>query len=218
MLNKIRRFFFFIFRKMIPLHWIEESMRAEKVKLNKSQCKMGEGSIMLADARIINFQNDTAKIKVGNHSLIRGELLVNSYGGEIEIGDYSSIGENSRVWSASKVTIGNAVHVSHGVNIIDCNTHSLDPLERDAEYKEILKSGKINKKGSIGTEPIIIEDFVWISFNATILKGVRIGKGAVIAANSVVLKDVEPFTLVGGVPAVKIKAIDHPGIKDTANT
>jgi len=49
--------------------------------------------------------------------------------------------------------------------------------------------------------PIVVEDFAWISFRATILPGVRIGRGAVVAANSLVTKDVPDFAIVGGVPA-----------------
>jgi acetyltransferase-like isoleucine patch superfamily enzyme len=52
--------------------------------------------------------------------------------------------------------------------------------------------------------PIVIGDRAWISFRATILPGVTIGEGAVVAANSVVTKDVPPFTVVGGIPAKKI--------------
>ncbi len=49
--------------------------------------------------------------------------------------------------------------------------------------------------------PIVVEDFAWVSFRATVLPGVRIGRGAVVAANSVVTADVEEFTVVGGIPA-----------------
>ncbi len=49
--------------------------------------------------------------------------------------------------------------------------------------------------------PIVVEDFAWISFRATVLPGVRIGRGAIVAANSVVTADVEDFTIVGGIPA-----------------
>jgi acetyltransferase-like isoleucine patch superfamily enzyme len=52
--------------------------------------------------------------------------------------------------------------------------------------------------------PIVVEDYAWISFRATLLPGVRIGRGAVVAANSVVTKDVEEYTIVGGIPAKPI--------------
>ena len=52
--------------------------------------------------------------------------------------------------------------------------------------------------------PIKIGDYVWIGVNATILQGITIGEGAVVAAGAVVTKDVEPYTIVGGVPAKKI--------------
>ena len=54
-------------------------------------------------------------------------------------------------------------------------------------------------------KPTIVEDDVWIGFRSTILVGVRIGRGAIVAAGSVVTKDVEPYTIVGGVPAMKIR-------------
>ncbi len=52
---------------------------------------------------------------------------------------------------------------------------------------------------------VIIEDDVWVGFGAIILSGVKIGKGAIIAAGSVVIKDVEPYSIVGGNPAQFIK-------------
>ncbi len=54
-------------------------------------------------------------------------------------------------------------------------------------------------------KPITIKDFVWIGIGATILQGVTIGEGAVICAGAVVINDVEAFSVVGGIPAKKIK-------------
>lgn len=56
---------------------------------------------------------------------------------------------------------------------------------------------------------IVVEDNVWIAANAVILPGVTIGKGSVIAAGAVVNRDVEPYTVVGGVPARKIKDVEN---------
>jgi galactoside O-acetyltransferase len=55
--------------------------------------------------------------------------------------------------------------------------------------------------------PVLISDKVWVGFGASILKGVRIGEGAVIAANSVVTRDVRPYTVVAGNPAKTIREI-----------
>ncbi|GIW70458.1 MAG: hypothetical protein KatS3mg101_1205 [Patescibacteria group bacterium] len=52
----------------------------------------------------------------------------------------------------------------------------------------------------VQTSPIVIEDYAWPSFNVSVLKGVKIGKGAIVAAGSVVTKDVPAWTLVGGEP------------------
>ena len=70
---------------------------------------------------------------------------------------------------------------------------------RDSDNYEIIRPGY--KK----TAPIVIHDNVWIGTRATILKGVTIGEGAIVAAGAVVTKNVPPHTLVGGVPAKIIK-------------
>ena len=58
-------------------------------------------------------------------------------------------------------------------------------------------------------DPVIIEDDVLIGANAVVLEGIRVGKGAVIAAGSVVVKDVEPYSVVAGVPAKLLKKVDE---------
>lgn len=205
--NTVRKILFFLFRKAIPVGWIEAAIREDRRALQSAYCRMGEGSVLHPDARIINFQQQPEQIRVGSHCVIRGELLINEYGGQITIGDHSSVGEASRIWSSESIQIGNRVHISHNVNIMDGNTHSLDPEERHREYLEILSKGNISRKGNIGTAPVIIEDDVWLSFNVTVLRGVRIGKGSVVAAGSLVIGDVEPNSLVGGVPAKTIRKV-----------
>ena len=88
--------------------------------------------------------------------------------------------------------IGDRCIITPGVKIID-HDHLTDPKER--QKKEYPGKG------------ITIGDDVWVGYNAIILKGVSIGDGAIIAAGSIVTKDVKKNTIVGGVPAKKIKAI-----------
>ncbi|MCB0478344.1 MAG: acyltransferase [Crocinitomicaceae bacterium] len=122
------------------------------------------------------------------------------------------VGEGSRIWSGEKVEIGDNILISHNVNIIDTNSHETDHILRAKSYVELLKGGYPKEKGVIETKPIVIEDYAWINFNAVILKGVTIGKGAIVAAGAVVTKDVPPFTLVAGNPAIEIKKIP-PGVE-----
>lgn len=93
------------------------------------------------------------------------------------------INNNSRIVVFDKIDIGDGVAISEGVTLRDSDNH-----------------GFVGSSKPV-TAPITICDNVWIGMNATILKGVTIGEGAVVGANSLVNKDVPPHTLVGGVPA-----------------
>jgi maltose O-acetyltransferase len=91
------------------------------------------------------------------------------------------------------ISIGNRVMIAHDVNIHDGTGHSLDAVERGEHFRHILMKGHPRSAGElpgVRSAPIIIEDDVWISFGVTVLKGVRIGAGSVIAARAIVTKDV----------------------------
>lgn len=195
MFNKLKRF---IARKIIQ--FINE--------YNERNCYLVSTAFKgtyLEEAKVVNFQNDISKIFVEENTRIRGELLVFGYGGKITIGKNTYIGNYSKIWSGEEIFIGNNVLLSHNVNVVDTNSHEIDHIERAQGYVNLLSKGHPKEKGSILTKPIRIEDYCWISFNATILKGVTIGKGSIVAANSVVTKDVPEFTMVAGNPAKIIK-------------
>jgi acetyltransferase-like isoleucine patch superfamily enzyme len=154
---------------------------------------------------IVSNARDKSKIVVGKGTHIRGMLNVFRYGGQITIGEHCYIGDHSRIWSGDSVTIGNYVQIAHNVNVIDTNAHELNALERAERYMDLVNHGHWTDKGNVLTAPIIIHDYAWISLNATILKGVTIGEGAIVAANAMVTKDVAPYTMVGGNPARVIK-------------
>ena len=156
---------------------------------------------------ITNMQNDPSKIVIGTHTNVRGTLQIFKYGGKIMIGNDCYVGDGSRIWSGEEIHIGNDVLISHNVNIVDTQAHELDSAERANRHRALIKDGPWEQKGSIETRRIIIKDKVWISFNVIILKGVTIGEGAVVAAGSVVTKDVEPYTMVAGNPAKFIKQV-----------
>ncbi len=156
----------------------------------------------LSSATIVNNKRPEA-IEIGEATVVGAELLVYPDGGRIRIGAHCFIGCGTRIWSGSDIDIGNRVLISHDVNIHDANAHSLSARERHQHFIEIL----VKNNGALGMvpkRPIVIEDDAWIGFNAIVLKGVRIGRGAVVAAGAVVTRDVPPFTVVAGAPAAPI--------------
>ncbi len=178
-----------------------------EIKNNLENVTIHESSKFYGETIIHNGANEKAKILIGSDTHIRGELLVQKYGGQIQIGKNCYVGTGTKIWSGDSVTVGDNVLISHNCNIIDTNSHEMDYVERSSRYAELVKSGPWSTKGSIITKPIVIGDNVWISFNVTILKGVTIGEGAIIAANSVVTKDIPAFTLAIGNPAKIAKYI-----------
>src|SRR5688500_13061354 len=103
MINKIRKLLFIFFSKLIPINWLIEAINKEQIQLNESNCFKDTTAVLHRDSRVINLQSNSKNIRIGKLSVIRGELFINKYGGEIEIGESSSVGENSRIWSGDKI-------------------------------------------------------------------------------------------------------------------
>lgn len=108
----------------------------------------------------------------------------------ISIGKRTTVGYHNFIFASQSIEIGDDCLIAPFVYIVDSN-HS------------IKKETNINTQPN-QTKPIKIGNGVWIASNVTILMGVTIGDGAVIAANSVLNKDVNPFEIWGGSPAKKI--------------
>jgi galactoside O-acetyltransferase len=111
-------------------------------------------------------------------------------GSKVQIGKYCRINENVFLQGA---TVGDYVMIAPNVTILsksDVYSSTDIPMIQQGETEEAIP---------------IIEDDVWIGRNAIIMPGIRIGKGSVVAAGAVVTKDVEPYSVVGGVPARLIK-------------
>ncbi|MBK9578055.1 MAG: asparagine synthase (glutamine-hydrolyzing) [Fibrobacterota bacterium] len=130
-------------------------------------------------------------------------------GAHVKIGDRTFIGRSMLV-AADGIEVGSDVLVAWGCTFADHDSHSLDFEERKSDVENWL----VGKKDwtHVRHAPVHIGDKAWIGFNSVILKGVTIGEGAVVAAGSVVTKDVEPWTLVAGNPARFVKkAPDRSG-------
>ncbi len=205
---------------MIPSQLIQQidrwllslSDRLDRLRLDRARraaCALIDPAARLyPTARIDNHSAHPERIMLGAQTHIRGELMVFQCGGEIRIGELCYLGEGSRVWARTSIRIGHHVLISHLVDIHDTNSHPLDLPTRRTDIEAILLRGR----KPVGIEavvsaPVVIEDDVWIGCKATILKGVTVGRGAIVAAGAVVTKNVAPFTLVAGNPARLIRAL-----------
>ncbi len=121
--------------------------------------------------------------------------------GMVEIGDDTTL-VGAVIMCAEQIRVGRRVVVSYNVTIADSDFHPRDPEERIADAIANSPSNRGVGRPLIKTRPVIIEDDVWIGIGAIILKGVRIGKGAKVAAGAVVTRDVAAGTIVAGNPAV----------------
>lgn len=127
------------------------------------------------------------RLELGEHCRLGRGTLFETCGGRITLGSHVRINAGSLVVSYASVTIGNGCLIGEYVSIRDAD-HGTSP------------DAPIRSQDHVSA-PIVIGDDVWIARGAVILKGVTIGNGAVIAANSVVNRDVEANSIVGGVPA-----------------
>jgi acetyltransferase-like isoleucine patch superfamily enzyme len=141
-------------------------------------------------------------LRVGASSMIDAKLGFDRSEAEIVIGDRTFVGRSALV-AAQRISIGNDVLISWDVTIVDHDSHAIDFAGRRHDVEGWLAGRK--DWSHVEISPVSIADKVWIGFGAAVLKGVTIGEGAVIAARSLVVKDVAPWTLVAGNPARPIR-------------
>lgn len=167
---------------------------------NKARFKhFGKRSLLASDQLLVHPENVT----IGTDSSIQKHCVIEtwpigSYKPNLIIGNNVSIGEYSHITCANSIKIGNGILTGRFVLITD-NAHGASNL---ADLNTPPLKRPIYSKGTIE-----IEDNVWIGDKVTILPGVKIGKGSVIAANAVVTKNIPPYSIVGGCPAKIIKTV-----------
>ena len=138
--------------------------------------------------------------------MIRGILRVESQG-RLSIGEEVYVGDNVIISVAAAVMIGRSSFLAHGVQVFDNDTHPISRTERQHHLNRII-GGRLYEPYTIPSAPVHIGQQCWIGMNSLVMKGVTIGDGSIIAAGSVVVKDVEPGMIVGGNPARPIKPLD----------
>lgn len=182
----------------------------------KDYFEKGQSTFMLNNSSIRfditdKIENRTY-VRIGNKGIINAHFVFESEKGEVIIGDNVHLGGVTFI-SRNKIEIQDDVTMAWGVVLYDHNSHSIFWDERKNDnhqcYDDYLNyhgNNVVNKDWSfVQDKPIVIESKVWIGFDVTILKGVTVGEGAVIGAKSVVTKDIAPWTVVAGNPAVVVK-------------
>lgn len=195
--------------------WIKDQKRKKRMKQLQTYVSLSEESYYDRAFKVELRQPQAGKIylKIGKNCVISGTYIFERESGQILIGDRVHIGGNTFI-SINQICIGNDVTIAWGCLFYDHNSHSTQWEERKndtlQEYQDLCNGQNpiLNKDWThVKSAPIVISDKVWIGAGCTILKGVTIGEGAIIAAGSVVTKNVPSWTLVGGNPAREIKKL-----------
>ena len=150
--------------------------------------KLGSKTTIYFSARLLRYPKN---ITISSNAIIKSgaHLCPCNSNAKISIGENTTIGFHTFIYSSSNIIIGSNCMIAPFVYIVDSN-HAIK--------KDTLLNLQENK-----SDPIILGNDVWIGAHSVILPGVKIGDGAIIAAGSVVNSDVEPFEIVAGVPVQK---------------
>ena len=164
--------------------------------------------------RFMTTPQERIYVRIGERCILNVSITFESADGFVEIGDRTYMGHDTHIISRNRVSIGNDVTMAWGITIYDHNSHSLNWRQRSKVVDHVYRTyGTPNcfdelDWTDVRSAPIVIHDRAWIGFNVIILKGVTIGEGAVIGAGSVVTRDVEPYTVVGGNPAELLRRLE----------
>jgi acetyltransferase-like isoleucine patch superfamily enzyme len=146
-------------------------------------------------------------LEVGDYAYIGGKISLLAAESRCRIGHHSFLAAESQLWILGTVIIGNYVHIAPRVDIFDNDSHALDAKQRREDATNVFELKRPIDYAHVAQADVAVEDDAWIGTKSTIIKGVRIGRGAVVAAGSVVTADVGPYTLVGGNPARELRKL-----------
>ena len=166
----------FLSKCVYAVHWLRK-------------VKMGKRIVIYLSARLLRFPKN---ISIGDDAVIKGgvQICACNENAIIEIGERTTIGFYAFIYSSEKIIVGADCMIAPFVYVVDSN-HSM------------TRSSLMNRQPNV-TLPVIIEDDVWLGARSIILPGVRIKRGAVVAAGSLVNCDIDEYAIYAGSPAKKI--------------
>lgn len=153
--------------------------------------RVGRGVRTLGRPRIENFGTMELGDFVHLRSIMVPVELATSAGARLTVGEHTFINYGASVGATGEITIGRRCNIGPYVMIIDTSFH-------DAYDRSRVPPPR----------PVHVEDDVFLGAKCSIMPGVRVGRGAIVATAAVVTRDVEPFTVVAGIPAKVIERLD----------
>jgi len=188
------------------MHPIQYLRRVRNLRRFKKACHIEDGFSCGVSSNCFNESGKREAIRIGQNVEIMGSLIVMGEG-RIQIGSYTTIRYSSAIESSIGIEIGSYVIISNNVHITDNNNHPTSPLKR-LELSKSGFNGELWHWRHSECKPVKIGDNVWIGRFVSILKGVSIGEGAIVASNAVVTHDVPAYTIVAGNPAKIVKHLE----------
>ena len=177
-------------------------------KTQFKRCQAGKNVKFSSRAKIFLQDGATcSQVILDDDVWIYGRIILQSQG-FCKIGKHVKIGNSTTIQCVNKVEIGDYTIIADNVVITDNNNHPISPAYRKEWALNYSDSSLSLWKHSV-SKPTIIEQNVWVGANSRICKGVRIGEGSIIAASSIVTKDVPPFSIVAGNPARIVKTLQN---------
>jgi len=144
--------------------------------------------VMIDDQVVLDAKGSASSIELGEQILVGRGSILSCNEATIRIGNFVSIGPFCFFASKSCIDIGSDVSIGSGTHLM-AGGHAFDDL-----FTPVVKQKRLSKG-------IIVEDGAWIGSGTKVLDGVTIGRNSIVGAGAVVIKDVDPFSIVAGVPA-----------------
>lgn len=169
------------------------------------------GKAQLLNVKINNHTQDKSKVRFGDYNNVSCQITLNAKG-SISFGDYVYM-NYAKIRIDHQLNIGSHCLFGPNVTIWDTDNHPISVEERHQQAIDFAQEFPLSRSYEAKGGDITIGNDVWIGMDALIMGNVKIGDGAIVAARSVVTKDVPPYTMVGGIPAKVIGEVPKDKIQ-----
>ena len=196
-----------IWRLLKMMRSVAKQQEAQSARWSFMLCgalAIGSGT-RVATAQLAVRDVSECRVEIGSDSNIECRIVLEAAGARVRIGSRTHVGGGTLLDAATGIDIGDDVLIAFDVLIMDHDSHSLTFAERRNDVRDWMAGNKnwhcVPKGG------VTVCNKAWVGTRVTILKGVTVGEGAVIAAGAVVTRDVPAWTIVGGNPARVIREL-----------